>query len=281
MSEPFDQFRLRRVSSSYWRVTFDHAPINLLDDNSVPQFERLLDLAEAESDLKVVVFDSANPDFFLAHFNPGAGFKNLTGKAASGHYRWTEVNQRLVQLPAVSIAAVRGRARGGGAEFALSCDIQFASRERAIFAQIEAGASMIAIGGAIERLPQLVGRSRALEILLGSDDFDADLAERYGWINRAIPDAEFEAFVEAFAQRVASFDSQALRETKRLVNLRAQGPTPDDFDDTAATFYGQPWPGTAARFPKLIELGSGQHSDLELNYGRRLGDLWRDDEADA
>lgn len=277
MSDTFEQFSLNRRSSAYWRVTFNHPPINLLDDNSVPEFERLLDLAEAEADLKVVVFDSANPDFFLAHFGPGAGYKNLSTRKPSGRYAWTEVIQRLADLPAVSVAAVRGRARGGGSEFALSCDIRFASRERAIFAQIEVGTALLAIGGAIDRLPQLMGRGRALEVLLGSDDFDADLAERYGWINRAIPDAEFEAFVEAFAQRVASFDSQSLRETKRLVSLRAGGATPDDFDETAAAFYGKPWPGTASRFPKLIELGSGKHSDLELNFGRRLGDLWRAD----
>lgn len=277
MSETFNQFRLGRWSSAYWRVTFDHPPINLFDDNTVPELERLLDLAEAEPDLKVIVFDSANPEFFIAHFTPAAGYKNLTTRKASGHFPWTEICQRLANLPAVSVAAVRGRAGGGGSEFALACDIRFASREKAIFAQLEAGTGLLAIGGAIERLPQLMGRGRALEILLGSDDFDADLAERYGWVNRAIPDAEFEAFVEAFAQRVASFDSQSLRETKRLVTARAGGPTPDQFDESAAAFYSQQWPGAAARFPKLIELGSGRHSDLELNFGRRLGDLWRED----
>ena len=276
MSETFNQFRLDRRSSAYWRVTFDHPPINLLDDNTVPELERLLDLAEAAADLKVIVFDSANPDFFVAHFSPAAGYKNLTTRKESGHFAWTEICQRLVNLPVVSIAAVRGRARGGGSELALACDIRFASRERAVFAQLEAGTGLLAIGGAIERLPRLMGRGRALEVLLGSDDFDADLAERYGWINRAIPDAEFEDFVEAFAQRVASFDGQSLRETKRLVTLHGTEPAPAQFDESAAAFYGQPWPGTASRFPKLIELGSGRESDLELNFGRRLGDLWRE-----
>jgi enoyl-CoA hydratase/carnithine racemase len=274
VTDTFEQFQLSRRSRAYWRVTFDHPPINLLDDNTVPELERLLDLAEADPDLKVVVFDSANPDFFIAHFSPAAGYKNLTTKKASGHYAWTEITQRLANLPAVSIAAVRGRARGGGSEFALACDVRFASRERAILAQIEVGTALLAIGGAIERLPRLMGRARALEVLLGSDDFDADLAERYGWINRAIPDAAFEAFVEGFAQRVASFDSQSIRETKRLVALRAGAATAADFDETAAAFYGKTWPGTAARFPKLVELGSGKHSDLELNFGGRLGDLW-------
>jgi enoyl-CoA hydratase/carnithine racemase len=276
VTDTFEQFRLDCRSSAYWRVTFDHPPINLMDDNTVPELERLLDLAEAASDLKVLVFGSANPDFFIAHFSPGAGYKNLTTKKASGHYAWTEITQRLANLQAVSVAAVRGRARGGGSEFALACDIRFASRERAIFAQLEVGTALLAIGGAIERLPQLMGRGRALEVLLGSDDFDAELAERYGWINRAVPDAEFEAFVEAFAERVASFDLQSIRETKRLVSLRVGGPAAADFDDTAAAFYGKPWPGTATRFPKLVELGSGKHSDLELNFGRRLGDLWAD-----
>jgi enoyl-CoA hydratase/carnithine racemase len=275
MSEPFNQLSLTRCSDAYWRVTFNHPPINLLDDNTVPELEHLLDLAEAEPKLKVIVFDSANPDFFIAHFSPAAGFKNLVTRKPNGHFPWTDIVDRLAHLAAVSVAAVRGRARGGGAEFALACDIRFASLERAIFAQIEVGTGLIPIGGAVDRLPDLMGRGRALEIILGCDDFDAALAERYGWINRAIPDQEFEAFVEQFARRVASFDSQSIREAKRLVTLHGGGPTPADYDESAAIFYGkQPWPGTAARFPKLLELGSGKHSDLELNFGRRLGELW-------
>ena len=277
MSEPFNQLTLTRRSDAYWRVTFNHPPINLFDDNTVPELEHLLDLAEAEPKLKVIVFDSANADFFIAHFSPAAGFKNLTTRKQNGHFPWTDIVDRLARLPAVSVAAVRGRARGGGAEFALACDIRFASLERAIFAQIEVGTGLIPIGGAVDRLPYLMGRGRALEVILGSDDFDAALAERYGWINRAIPDQEFEAFVEQFARRVASFDGQSIREAKRLVTLHGGGPTPADYDESAATFYGkQPWPGTAARFPKLLELGSGKHSDLELNFGRRLGELWNE-----
>src|SRR5271170_2095100 len=275
MSESFKQFSLSRISNSHWRVTFNHPPINLFDDNTVPDLERLLDLAEADLKLKVIVFDSANPDFFIAHFSPAAGYKNLVTRKPNGHYPWTDIVDRLARLPAVSIAAVRGRARGGGAEFALACDIRFASLERATFAQIEVGTGLIPIGGAVDRLPYLMGRGRALEVILGCDDFDAALAERYGWINRAIPDQEFEAFVEQFARRVASFDGQSIREAKRLVIQHGGGPTPDDYDESAATFYTkQPWPGTAARFPKLLELGSGKHSDLELKFGRRLGDLW-------
>src|SRR5271155_3175557 len=277
MTEPLTQFNLTRRSNAYWRVTFDHPPINLFDDNTVPDLEHLLDLAEAEPELKVIVFDSANPDFFIAHFSPAAGFKNLVTRKPNGHFSWTDIVDRLARLPAVSVAAVRGRARGGGAEFALACDIRFASLERAIFAQIEVGTGLIPIGGAAESLPHLMGRGRALEVILGCDDFDAGLAERYGWINRAIPDQEIEAFVEQFLRCGGSFDGQSIREAKRLVTAHGGGPTPADYDESAATFYGkQPWPGTAARFPKLLELGSGKHSDLELNFGRRLGELWRE-----
>jgi enoyl-CoA hydratase/carnithine racemase len=277
MSESLSQFKVIRRSDAYWRVTFDHPPINLFDDNTVPDIEHLLDLAEAEPKLKVIVFDSANPDFFIAHFSPAAGYKNLVTRKPNGHFAWTDIVDRLTRLRAVSIAAVRGRARGGGAEFALACDIRFASLERAIFAQIEVGTGLIPIGGAVDKLPHLLGRGRALEIILGSDDFDAALAERYGWINRAIPDREFEAFVEQFARRVASFDGQSISEAKRLVTLHGGGPTPANYDESAAAFYGkQPWPGTASRFPKLLELGSGTHSDLELNVGRRLGELWNE-----
>lgn len=277
MGESFKQFSVTRRNDAYWRVTFNHPPINLFDDNTVPELEHLLDLAEAEPKLKVIVFDSANPDFFIAHFSPAAGYKNLTTRKPNGHFPWTDIVDRLARLSAVSVAAVRGRARGGGAEFALACDIRFASLERAIFAQIEVGTGLIPIGGAVDRLPFLMGRGRALEVILGSDDFDAALAERYGWVNRAIPDQEFEAFVEQFARRVASFDSQSIREAKRLVTLHGGGPTPADYDESAAAFYGkQPWPGTASRFPKLQELGSGKHSDLELHFGRRLGVLWND-----
>jgi enoyl-CoA hydratase/carnithine racemase len=157
MSKSFNQLNLTRKSDAYWRVTFNHPPINLFDDNTVPDLERLLDLAEAAPKLKVIVFHSANPDFFIAHFSPAAGYKNLVTRKPNGHFAWTDIVDRLKHLPVVSVAAVRGRARGGGAEFALACDIRFASLERAIFAQIEVGTGLIPIGGAVDKLPYLMG----------------------------------------------------------------------------------------------------------------------------
>jgi enoyl-CoA hydratase/carnithine racemase len=274
MSQQFEQLKLTHESPAYWRVTFDHPPINLLDDNTMPDLERLLDLMQANKELKVVVFDSANPDFFIAHFSPAAGVKKLTTLKPNGLFPWADFVDRFAKVPVVTIAALRGRARGGGAEFALACDIRFASLEKAILAQIEVGSGLFPGGGALERLPRLIGRARALEVILGSDDYDAATAERYCWVNRAIPDDKFVSFVDSFARRVASFDKQALTETKRLLDLRNAGPSAADFHDTQKLFFGAlSWPGAAARIPKLIKLGAGQYGDWELNYGRRLNEL--------
>jgi enoyl-CoA hydratase/carnithine racemase len=135
--------------------------------------------------------------------------KKLTTLKPNGLFPWADFVDRFAKVPVVTIAALRGRARGGGAEFALACDIRFASLEKAILAQIEVGSGLFPGGGALERLPRLIGRARALEVILGSDDYDAATAERYGWVNRAIPNDKFVSFVDSFARRVASFDKQA------------------------------------------------------------------------
>ena len=131
---------------------------------------------------------------------------------------------RLSRAPVVSIASIRGRATGVGSELALACDMRFASLERAILSQFEVGAGMVPGGGPMARLPRLIGRGRALEVLLGADDVPGDLAERYGYVNRALPDAELDAFVEALATRIASFDKQAIVETKNFVNVASLPP---------------------------------------------------------
>jgi enoyl-CoA hydratase/carnithine racemase len=159
-----------------------------------------------------VTFESANADFFLAHYGVGDSASRF------GKPRWIEAATRLTHSNVLSIAVIRGRAWGGGDEFALACDLRFASREKGVFGQPEVGFGMITGGQALDRLPVLVGRARAIEIALGGDDFDAETAERYGWINRAIPDAELDSFVANFARRILSFDIQALNATKLILN---------------------------------------------------------------
>jgi enoyl-CoA hydratase/carnithine racemase len=180
---------------------------------------------------------------------------------------------RLAKSGVLSIAVIRGRVRGGGSEFTLGCDIRFASREKAIFGQPEVGTGLIPGGGALERLPMLVGRSRALEIVLGANDFDADTAERYGWINRAIPDAELDAFVGTFVSRVLSFDRQALQTAKSIIN-HAGLPDPAVLKATQDIFFRTfGWEGAKERLPKLRKRGIGQAGDFELNLGHHLGSL--------
>jgi enoyl-CoA hydratase/carnithine racemase len=274
MNTSLKQLKITRESKAYWRVTFDNPPINVLDAATMPELLELISIMESDPELRVVVFDSANPDFFIAHFSAAAGLDPIVTPRPNGLFPWVDFVDRVSKLPVVTVAAIRGRARGVGSEFALACDIRFGSREKAILAQIEVGVGLFPGGGAMERLPRLVGRGRALEIILGADDFDAETAEKYGWINRAIPDTQFEEFVDTFARRIASFDRQAIAEAKRLVNAHNDEPTAASINESQQFFFGAyRWPGVAARIPKLAALGTGQHSDLELNYGRVLGGL--------
>src|ERR1700748_3280573 len=171
-----------KQTSGYWRVTLNHPPINTIDDQMYDEIFDLVEAIEAEPSLKVVTFQSANPDFFLAHYGVGESTSRF------GKPRWIEAATRLAHSNVLSIAVIRGRTRAGGAEFALACDLRFASREKDGFGQREVGFGLIGGGGALARLPLLVGRARAIEIALGGDDFDAEMAERYGWVHPALPD---------------------------------------------------------------------------------------------
>jgi enoyl-CoA hydratase/carnithine racemase len=267
MSDLQETFIVDKSRADYWRVTLDNPPINVIDDRMYDAFHDLVGEIEADAALKVVTFESANPEFFIAHYGTSGP------RSRFGAPPWIDAATRLANSGVLSIAVIRGRARGGGSEFALGCDIRFASREKAIFGQPEVGTGLIPGGGALQRLPLLVGRSRALEIVLGANDFDADTAERYGWINRAIPDAELDAFVAVFVGRVLSFDRQALRTAKSIIDQiglpdrAALQSTQDIFFQTFS------WEGAKQRAPKLRERGIGQAGDFELKLGHHLGSL--------
>jgi enoyl-CoA hydratase/carnithine racemase len=220
-SQSWTHFSVDRRSLGYCRVTFDHPPINTITATTVAELAELVGLIEQDSDLNVVVFDSANPDFYLAHYDiendPGA--TAALGIGPTGLSAWNDVLVRLARAPIVSIAAIRGRARGAGSEFVLACDLRFASHEHTLLGQWEVGIGIVPAGGPMARLSRLVGRGRALEILLVADDLDGPRAERYGYVNRAVADDRLDGEVEAIAVRLARFDHEAIARTKSYVDL--------------------------------------------------------------
>jgi enoyl-CoA hydratase/carnithine racemase len=188
------QLRLTKRSPAYWRVTIDNPPINVMGPEMVREFQEVISSLEADEHVRVVVFDSAVDDYFLNHSDFTAKLEDLTSMppGPTGLPPWPDFLVRLTRAPVASIALIRGRATGNGSELTLSCDMTFASREKAIISQWEVGVGMVAGGGPMARLPQLIGRNRALEVLLNSEDIRGEQAEAYGYVNRALPDAELD-----------------------------------------------------------------------------------------
>ena len=175
------QIRVTRLSAAYWRVTFDNPPLNVMGPQFVRELGEIITAVEADEEVKVLVFESAVEGFFLNHSDFLADIKDLTSmpEGPTGLEAWPDILVRITRMPVVSIALIRGRATGNGSEIALACDMSFASREKSVFSQWEVGVGLVAGGGPMARLPRLIGRGRALEVLLGSDDIRGDLAEAY------------------------------------------------------------------------------------------------------
>jgi enoyl-CoA hydratase/carnithine racemase len=221
------------------------------------------------------VFQAANPDFFIAHLDVA---KAAERPEALG--LWRDFVLRLASTPVVSIAKIRGRTRGIGNEFVLACDMRFASRQNALFGHPEVGVGLVPGGGALEWLPRLVGRSRALEIVLSGDDFDADIAERYGWVNRTLDDDDLDSFVDSLVRRLASFERETLAAAKAQVN-RFGTPTATELQSSNELFFPLlALPGAQARRAKVRNIGYGVRSDFELNFGRYLPSFGRADDDD-
>jgi enoyl-CoA hydratase/carnithine racemase len=268
------QIRITRRSPAYWRVTIDNPPINVMGPQMVTEFQQAIGAIEADEQLRVVVFDSAVDSYFLNHSDFLAKLEDLTGLPAgtTGLPPWPDFLVRLTRVPVVSIALIRGRATGNGSEITLACDMSFASREKALLSQWEVGVGMVAGGGPMARLPRLIGRNRALEVLLSSDDIRAEQAEAYGYVNRALPDADLDAFVEALATRIARFDKWAIANTKRLVNTSL----PPDVElgagwDACIESLGRP--AAQEGIKALMARGFHKPGDVENRLGYYLGQL--------
>ena len=270
------QIHLTRHSKAYWRVTIDNPPLNVMGPDTVRQFQQLIDALEADDDVKVVVFDSAVEGFFLNHSDFMANLEDLTSMPSgpTGLPPWPDFLVRLTRAPVVSIALIRGRATGNGSEITLACDMAFASKEKAVISQWEVGVGMVAGGGPMARLPQLIGRNRALEVLLSSEDIGGQQAEDYGYVNRALPDAELDSYVDSLAKRISKFDKWAIGQTKRLVNTSL----PPDVElgagwDACIASLGRP--AAQEGIKALTAKGFQKPGDVENRIGFHLGELPR------
>jgi enoyl-CoA hydratase/carnithine racemase len=263
MSNDWPTLRIRRAAGVAW-VTIDHPPINLFDVALMGDLMRAGAALEADPDVRVVVLDSANPDFFIAHADveliqtlP----KEPPPKPAELGFFHVLVD-RFRTMPKATIGVVEGIARGGGSELLLSLDMRFGALGKAVLAQPEVALGIIPGGSGTQRLPRLVGRARALEIILGCEDFPADLAERYGWLNRALPPGELRPFVEALARRIASFPPEAIALAKEAV-AAAEGPTLEGLLEEADCFNrAVATPAARERMARFLAAG-GQTPEVE------------------
>ena len=276
MTQSAAHLRIIEETSAYWRVLFDNPPLNIVGARIFEDLQDLLARMDANPSLRVVVFESANPEFYLAHFDladmPGSlGLIKTAGP--SGLPILMDTFVRLTKSPVVSIAKIRGRVRGVGSEFALACDMRFASRENAVLAQVEVGAGVHPGGGGTERLPLLLGRGRALEIILGANDFDGETAERYGYVNRALPDTELDGFVDVLARRIASFDRRPIAAAKNLINQVSLPPVDRLLDALNSFTTALTWPEAQQRFQALFNRGLGQPGEMENRFGELLATL--------
>ena len=271
------QIRVTRRSPAYWRVTIDNPPLNVMCPEMVKQFQQVMNALEADEQVRVVVFDSAVEDYFLNHSDFTTKLEDLTSipQGPTGLEAWPDILVRLTRAAFVSIALIRGRATGNGSEIALACDMSFASREKAVLSQWEVGVGLVAGGGPMARLPRLIGRGRALEVLLGSDDIGGELAELYGYVNRSLPDADLDDFVDALATRIASYDKWAIANTKRLVNAASLPPDVEIAAGWDACLTSIARPTAQERVKLLFEQGFHKPGDAETRLGFYVGRLRR------
>ena len=260
-----------RTSPQVAKITFANPPVNLIAGETVLRLTGIVDELATDPDIQVVVFDSSVPDFFYNHFDLAAAADFPAPEDEMTLPVWTDLVLKLSKAPYISIATIRGRTRGGGNELALAFDLRYASREKAIFGQPEVGSGLLPGGGGTERLPRTIGRDRALEVILTSADYDASTAEQWGWVTRALPDAELDAFVESIVARLASFDRTSLASAKSMIN-RASLPPDADLAAAYREFaHSLTLPGFLTRAAGTQALAEQAGIELEYRLGEYIG----------
>jgi enoyl-CoA hydratase/carnithine racemase len=276
MTETYRTLRVARTEEGVLSVAIDAPPMNLIGPELVHDLVALLGELESDEDIRVIVLESADPEYFVPHVDLTKVPEYTAEAAKAGGPDDASLGMlwhKLSELPVVTIAKLRGRARGAGSELALACDMRFAARENAVLGQIEVGVGTPPGAGGAQHLGRLLGRGRAMEVILGASDFDAEQAERYGWINRALPDAELDAFVARLARRIASFPAEAVRSTKQVLNELTL-PGADAIRADAGRFQQLVGSDTVkARLATLFAQGLQTRGPLELDLGDRIGSL--------
>jgi len=247
--------------------------MNRLGPALVRDLVSLIQQAESDNNLKVLVFRSADPNYFIPHVDVNR-IQQYRQEAAklTGEASIALMFRHLSASRLVSIAQIEGRVRAAGSEFVLACDMRFAARESAIFAQPEPAFGVVPGGGGVQHLARLMGRARALEVMLSARDYDAEIAERYGWINRALPASELDEFVRSLAHRIAKFPASSLAAVKDRVNAIALAPAEDFRRDSNLFGEGARTPEALGRFQAAFERGF-QTRDAEMDLARLLGEL--------
>ena len=261
----------KQYSAAYWCVTIDNPPINFFDQEMADELQALLTKLEADEAVKVVVFESANPDYFIspADLNDPAGFdeKLPLPRRDALHYLLKRMNHSQF----LTVGILRGHARGAGSEFLLGLDVRFASREKAVLSQIDLGTEFSNVKGGFERLCGLVGRARALEIILGSEDLDADTAERLGLVNRSISDENLNEFVERFASNISNFDREFIALAKQVTNDQMNPAAVAISKETQSNFFEiSKWSEQQEQIATPLERDLHEQGDLELVLGEQL-----------
>jgi enoyl-CoA hydratase/carnithine racemase len=260
--------KLHKRTPQLWQVTIANPPFNLVVPEIVSALHAVVKDMDRDPEVKVIVFRSDIDGYFINHFDLSKAQDFPLESTQPPLPTWTDLVLRLSKSPVISIASIRGRTRGGGNELALACDLRYASLEKALFGQPEVGSGILPGGGGTERLPRLVGRDRALEIILSSQDYTADDAERFGMVTRALPDNELDPFINALAARLSGFDKQSLAGAKAQVNRASLPPDADLLAAYAEYSQSLAWPGFRARRPRMGKLAA-EHGPAELE--RRLG----------
>ncbi|BBZ33628.1 enoyl-CoA hydratase/isomerase family protein [Mycolicibacterium confluentis] len=269
-TDQWSHFSVTADDERLWRVTFDNPPINLVTPEMLVELPELIDEMTAARELRVVVFDSANPHYFLNHYDTSRVAETPKDLGVTGYPLTIDTSTRLTHLPVASIAKIRGRVRGIGSELTLAMDMRFAS-ERALFGQPETASGNLPGGGGLEHLPRLMGRARALEVALSSDDYPGQLAERYGWVNRAVDDKDLDTFVDTLAHRIASYDKESIAAVKQQIN-RHTAPSPEDMLSSLEIYMSSfQWPGSKRRSAAALAAGRNQPGDYEMRMGHHLG----------